>query len=116
MKPMPGTVVDPEIIIQTPNLPPATVYTNTHNWDGGNRCLTMGPEVARLPLPPDLWIASTNGSNPGESLASQSSAGGELSFSADLFHVLHLQVALEMAITWPLSCSKIVGLYGKTCL
>ena len=66
MKPMPGTVVDPEIIIHTPNLPLASVYTNTHNWDGGNRCLTMGPVVARLPLPPNLWIADTNGSNPGE--------------------------------------------------
>jgi hypothetical protein len=66
MKPMPGTVVDPEIIIHTPNQPLATIYTNTHNWDGGNRCLTMGSAVARLPLPPDLWIASTNGSNPGK--------------------------------------------------
>lgn len=65
LKPMPGTVVDPEIIIHTPSEPLATVYTNRHNWDGGDRCLTQGPAVARLPLPPDLWIPSTNKTNPG---------------------------------------------------
>eukprot|EP01051_Picozoa_sp_SAG22_P003140 SAG22_NODE_150_length_17426_cov_8.082588_5_plen_475_part_00 len=32
MKPMPGAVVDPEIIIQSPQSPLTPVYANYHNW------------------------------------------------------------------------------------
>jgi hypothetical protein len=65
MQPMPGTVVDPEIIIHAPDAPLQQVYANHHAWDGGDRCMTQGPAFASLPLPPNLTIPSRNATNPG---------------------------------------------------